>query len=140
MSIKYKHQSGHCQIGTRSWMHSWNSLRGWILSWWRFSWSQYGIKIECWEDGRYTTFIRDFLELADPKSLRSGMRWHDILEDDLVENIFRHRWNHIIKTIYQNDITKFLESSRSFITYFSENNVKKQCQYALILPGHASEI
>ena len=43
--------------------------------------------------GRYTlynSFHSDFLELADPKCLLTGIRLHNILDDDLVENIFRH--------------------------------------------------
>ena len=32
--------------------------------------------------GSYTTFIRDFLELADRKSLLTGKKLHSILNDD----------------------------------------------------------
>lgn len=65
---------------------------------------------------RYTTYIRDILELADPKSLREGVMLHNILNDDMVESIFQET-DGMNDTIYKNNVPRFLAFSRGFITH-----------------------
>ncbi|MCP4458543.1 MAG: hypothetical protein GY816_11050 [Cytophagales bacterium] len=69
---------------------------------------------------RYTTFLRDVLELANPRSLRTGVRLFNILSDNQVSHIFQHI-NGINETIYGDNIPRFLEYSRGFITQIAYN-------------------
>ena len=64
---------------------------------------------------RYTAFIRDVLELADPRSLRTGVKLFNILNDNQVNHILQ-RIEGINETIYHDNIPRFLESANGFIT------------------------
>ena len=72
---------------------------------------------------RYTTFLRDFLELADPRSVRTGVKLFNILSDNQVSHIIRHI-DGINETVYRDNIPQFLKTSRGFITQlaFAKND------------------
>ena len=65
-------------------------------------------------DARYTLFLRDFLGLADPRSLLTGIGLFNILDENLVGHIYQ-TMNGIDETIYNGNIPSFLDSCRGFI-------------------------
>ena len=56
---------------------------------------------------RYTAFILDFLELADPRSLRTGVKLFNILSDNQLSHIIR-QIDGINETVYRDNIPQFL--------------------------------
>ena len=64
---------------------------------------------------RYTTFIRDILELAQPKNIPTGIKLHNILDENSVNDVM-DSINDINETIYHNDPSKFLTWAKGFIS------------------------
>ena len=74
---------------------------------------------------RYTTFIRDILALAEPQSIPGGIRLHNILDENLVQDVM-NSIDVTNETIYYNDSSIFFTWARGFISqlvYVPEANI-----------------
>ncbi len=56
---------------------------------------------------KYTTLLRDFLELSVPSDLNSGISLYNILDYELVNEIYKQLPG-INETVYANDYPRFL--------------------------------